>query len=220
MTTNQTRIVIADDHGVLRAGLQALITAQADMSVVGEARDGLEVVRVATETQPDVAILDVEMPHSGEQAVRRLLESSPNLKVLILTMYDDPSLVRRLLEAGASGYVVKDALGDELMTAVRAVREGRRYISISLHNEGWPPAAVVPDLPQAARSLSRREREVMELLAKGFTNQEIGERLHLSARTVGTYRGRLSEKLGLETRADIVRYAMDLGLLDRDTKVH
>jgi DNA-binding NarL/FixJ family response regulator len=216
------RVLIADDHGVLRAGLRTLIAAQPDMEVVGEAADGDEAVRRAAELDPDVIVLDVEMPRTGGlTALHRLRSTCPRARVLILTMHDEPTLVRSALEAGASGFVVKEALGDDLLAAVRTVYQGRGYINMSLAaREGAaapsPQASALPEPGRTMSRLSQREHQVLEMLAQGFTNQEIGARLHLSPRTIGTYRSRLNDKLGLRTRADIVRYALESGLLARE----
>jgi two-component system response regulator NreC len=213
------RILICDDHGILRAGLSAMVGSQADMEVVGLAASADDAIRAAAETKPDVVILDVEMPgRSGLEAMPRIHEACPTARLLMLTMHDDPALVRKSLDLGASGFVVKEALGDDLVAAIRSVHQGRTYINVSLPEEGKPGAAesLAPrgDRGGASR-LSEREHQVLEMLAQGFTNSEIGTRLQLSPRTIGTYRGRINEKLGLRTRADIVQYALDSGLLAR-----
>jgi two-component system response regulator NreC len=214
------RVLIVDDHGVMRAGLQAMISAQADMSVVGSASSGDDALFLATTVRPDVVVLDVEMPgRGGLECLPLLRHSCPDARVLVLTMHDDPGLVRRSFEAGASGYVVKEALGDDLLAAIRTVRNGRSYINVSMSQDGQPTAAsaLEPASDKLADGrLSARERQVLEMLAQGLTNSEIGKRLHLSPRTIGTYRGRLNEKLGLRTRADIVQFALDSGMLARD----
>jgi two-component system response regulator NreC len=211
------RILIVDDHGVLRAGLKAMISAQPDMDVVGLAADGEDALRQASALRPDVVILDIELPGtSGLDVARRLRESCPATRILVLTMHDEPALVREAFEAGASGFVVKEALGDDLLAAVRTVHQGRSYINVSLlEPPGNAPGKGVPiELPNGSR-LSEREHQVLEMLAQGFTNAEIGQKLFLSPRTIGTYRGRINEKLGLRTRADIVQYALDTGILTR-----
>ena len=214
-------ILLADDHGIVRAGLRSLLSSHTDLEVVAEAQDGTEAIALAQEKQPDVAVLDVEMPGvTGIEATERIRETCPNTKVLILTMHDDQALVRAAVAAGAGGYLVKDGVGAELVTAIRAVHQGRSYLNVSLaggelqevlHKERGGKTGSGSEL------LSPREREVLELLAHGFTNQEIANQLHLSTKTVGTHRGRISEKLGLRTRADIVRYALESGLLTPST---
>ena len=211
------RVLIADDHAVLRAGLRMLITAQPDMEVVGEAADGDEAVRKTLETRPDVAIVDITMPGSGGiNAIERIRGASPATRVLVLTMHDVPAYLRSALAAGASGYVVKRAADAELLSAIRGVHRGRTVLD--------PTLAVMvvrralgkkqPGEPLGGRGnvLSPREREVLDLVAQGYTNQQMADRLGLSVKTVETYRSRLVEKLGLQSRADLVRYAIDSGL--------
>jgi two-component system response regulator NreC len=214
------RVLIVDDHGVMRAGLQAMISAQADMAVVGCASSGDDALFLAPKARPDVIVLDVEMPgRGGLECMPLLRHACPDARVLVLTMHDDPVLVRRSFEAGASGYVVKEALGDDLLAAIRTVHHGRSYINVSMPQDGQATAASALE-PAGDKlvddRLSGRERQVLEMLAQGLTNSEIGKRLHLSPRTIGTYRGRLNEKLGLRTRADIVQFALDSGMLARD----
>lgn len=218
--TGKIRILIVDDHGVMRAGLKALLDAQPDMRVVGEAGDGESAVEMAREINPDVVVLDLELPGmSGIQATQKIRESCPDTHVLALSMHEDRSFVRAVMAAGGAGYVAKNALGDELVSAIRTVHKERTYINVPYSRR---EADRVLDGRQEDRSgkagrgienLSDRERQVLELLAQGYTNQQIGERLRLSAKTIGTYRFRLSEKLGLDTRADIVRFALETGLL-------
>lgn len=215
------RVFIADDHAVLRSGLRLLINGQPDMEVVGEAADGLEAEQRIPATAPDVALIDLSMPsHDGFHAIRQVSRASPATRVLVLTMHDDPGYLRLALSAGAAGYVVKTAVDSELLTAIRTVAQGRTFVDLSCDPDRMfadPPAADrnrmrrptdPPDQP-----LSRREREVLTHVARGFTNQEIAAQLKLSAKTVETYRARLMVKLGLRSRADLVRYALDHGVL-------
>jgi len=207
------RVLIADDHAVLRAGLRLLINAQPDMEVVGEAADGAEAVAQARALQPQVLTLDLAMPgNSGVDTITQLRRECPHTRVLVLTMHDDPAYLRAVLAAGGSGYVVKTAADTELLSAIRAVHQGRTFVNLSLTDSvvqtvvGSPPGS-------ALEVLSAREREVVTLLAQGFTNQEAADRLFLSVKTVETYRARLMSKLGLASRADLVRYALETGLL-------
>jgi two-component system, NarL family, response regulator NreC len=212
------RILIADDHAVLRAGLRMLIGAQADMEVIGEAADGEEAVRRAAELKPDVALLDITMPGMGGiKAIEEIRRRAPETRVLVLTMHDVPAYLRSVLAAGGSGYVVKRAADAELLSAIRGVYRGRtvldpnlavRVVQGGIGRRGSAPASGRPP----ASPLSQREREVLDLVAQGFTNQQMADRLGLSVKTVETYRSRLVEKLGLRSRADLVRYAMDSGL--------
>jgi len=211
------RVLIADDHAVLRAGLKVLIGAQPDMEVVAEAADGEEAVQKSAETRPDVALLDITMPGSGGiKAIERIREDSPSTRVLVLTMHDVPAYLRSALGAGATGYVVKRAADSELLSAIRGVHRGRTVLDPTLAVmvvQGAIGKRVAGGQPVGSASLlSPREREVLDLVAQGYTNQQIADRLGLSIKTVETYRSRLVEKLGLRSRADLVRYALDSGL--------
>jgi two-component system, NarL family, response regulator NreC len=211
------RILIADDHTVLRAGLRMLIGAQPDMEVVGEAADGEAAVRKALETRPDVVLMDITMPGSGGlKAIERMREECPKSRVLVLTMHDVPAYLHSALAAGAAGYVVKSAADSELLSAIRSVRRGRTVLDPALAAT-VVQAALRKRVPGAQvggslNLLSPREREVLDLVAQGYTNRQIADRLGLSVKTVETYRTRLVEKLGLRSRADLVRYAVDSGL--------
>jgi len=209
------RILLADDHAVLRAGLRMLISSQRDLEVVGEASDGDEAVRKAAALRPDVALVDITMPGSGGiKAIERIRQAAPATRVVVLTMHDVPAYLRAALAAGASGYVVKRAADSDLLAAIRDVHRGRTVLDPAL------AARVVhgglrrrgPAGPTPTALLSQREREVLELVAQGFTNQQIADHLGLSVKTVETYRARLVEKLGLQSRAELVRYALDSGL--------
>lgn len=207
----KTRVLLADDHAILRAGLALMINAQADMEVAAEAADGLEAVEKARKIKPDVVILDLTMPElSGLRALHRLQEECPESRVLILTMHDDPAYGRSLLAAGALGYVTKKAADRELLLAIRAVREGRHFVDITQAEELLPNAR----RRNAAHDLlSPREREVLIFLARGFTHREIAEKVNLSIKTIETYLARIGQKLGVRRRAALVQYAMDTGLL-------
>ena len=217
------RIVIADDHTILRAGLSSLLSAQPDMEVVGEAVDGEEAVAQALATEPDVLLLDISMPNSGGiQAISRIREASEGTRVLILTMHDDQAYLRSALAAGGSGYLVKRAADTELLAAIRTVHQGRSYIDVSLDEGALRPVHLGDGAgkgnAQPLSILSERERQVLEFVALGYTHKEVAERLSVSVKTVETYRGRLSDKLGLRSRAELVRYAIDAGLLRRDAQ--
>ena len=204
------RVMLADDHAILRAGLRMLLDAQPDMAVVAEAGDGEEAIRRATDSRPDVAVVDLTMPGlSGVETLEGLRREVPATRLLVLTMHDDPGYARLAMAAGASGHVIKDAESGELLTAIRAVHRGRTFVQV-----GTEAAPADPPHP-ATPALSPRERQVLEMLAHGYTNREVADRLSLSVKTVETHRARLSDKLGLHTRADLVRLAIDLGLLGR-----
>lgn len=208
------RVLIADDHAVLRAGLRVLIDAQPDMEVVGEAADGEEAARKAVDMRPDVALIDITMPGSGGiKAIGRIMDACPQTRVLVLTMHDVPGYLRSALAAGATGYVVKRAADSELLSAIRGVHRGRTVLDPALATAVVQGALGKKASPgQPANPLSPREREVLDLVAQGYTNQQVADRLGLSVKTVETYRARLVEKLGLRSRADLVRYALDSGL--------
>lgn len=196
-----------------------LIGGQPDMEVVGEAADGESAVRQVLETRPDVALVDITMPGiGGIKAIERIRQVRPETRVLVLTMHDVPAYLRSVLAAGASGYVVKRAADSELLSAIRGVHRGRTVLDPALATRvvqgGLRRRSASASTAKGPSSvLSQREREVLELVAQGFTNQQIADRLGLSVKTVETYRSRLVEKLGLRSRADLVRYALDSGLL-------
>ena len=204
------RLLLADDHAILRAGLKMLLDAQPDMLVVAEASDGEEAVRRALATRPDVAVIDLTMPGlSGVETLQRLRRELPSARLLVLTMHDDPGYARVTQAAGAAGHVIKDSESSELLAAIRAVHRGRTFVV------GTAARAGQRESLGPAPALSPRERQVLELLARGHTNREIAGRLFLSVKTVETHRARLSDKLGLHRRADLVRLALELGLLRR-----
>jgi two-component system response regulator NreC len=214
------RVLIADDHAILRAGLRMLINAQPDMEVVGEAADGPEALRYAGEANPDVLTLDLTMPGgSGVKTLERLRQECPQTRVLVVTMHEDPAYLHAALAAGGSGYVVKSAADGELLTAIRALAQGRTFVSMKLTDSDTPQIfghqATSTQSPPRARAspLSPREQDVLKLLAQGYTNQEVGTRMHLSVKTIETHRARLLDKLGLRSRAELTRYALEMGLL-------
>jgi DNA-binding NarL/FixJ family response regulator len=214
------RVLLADEHAILRAGLRILINAQNDMEVVAEAGDGHEVLRQAEAAEPDVVVLDIVLPEvRGLKVIEHLRERCSRARVLVFSTQEEASYIRTALAAGATGYVVKTATETELLTAIRAVRLGRTFVAAQL-STGQVQAVLGSRRSGTRRSadrpgglLSARELEVLELLAQGHTNQEIGDRLHLSVKTVETYRLRISDKLGLRGRANLTRYAADMGLL-------
>jgi two-component system response regulator NreC len=206
-------VLIVDDHPVVRSGLKLLLDAEADMEAVGEAGNLQEAVFRARSTKPDVILMDIVMPGaSGIEATRAVLREQAEAKVLVLSMQDDPTYVREAFAAGASGYILKEAADQELVGAVREVARGARYVHPALGARLFEAEA-----EEKARSdadpLSDREREVLRLLALGHTNQEIAKSLFLSVRTIETHRAHIMQKLGLSTRAELVRYAMQQGLL-------
>lgn len=212
------RVFLADDHAVLRDGIHALIEAQTDMTVVGEASDGQRAIAGCRELQPDVAVLDVAMPGCGGiEATGAIRQSCAATRVLILTMHETPEILGAAVTAGASGYVAKSTAGRELVGAIRDVHQGRSPIRASFAGDSLPApfeAGVAPAQPALESDhLSQREGEVLEGLALGYTNKEIAEQLGLAPKSVDTYRIRLQTKLGLKGRAQLVRYALDHGFL-------
>ena len=208
------RVLVVDDHAVVRAGLRLLLDAQDDIETVGEAGDAREAIFEARSTKPDVVLMDVVLGgKSGIEVTPELLHEQPETRVLVLSMQDDPRYVREAFAAGAHGYVLKEAADAELVTAVREVARGGRYVHPAL---GARMAAADAAAADAAEHdpLSDREREVLRLLALGHTNQEIAQMLYISVRTAETHRAHIMQKLRLETRAELVRYALAQGLLE------
>jgi len=209
------RVLIVDDHAVVRAGLRLLLDAEDDIETVGEAGDAREAVFEVRSSKPDVVLMDVGLGSgkSGIEATPEMLRELPDTKVLVLSMQDDPRYVREAFAAGASGYVLKEAADNELVTAVREVAGGGRYVDPAL---GARIAVADAEAARAAEEdpLSDREREVLRLLALGHTNQEIAQTLFISVRTAETHRAHIMQKLRINTRAELVRYAIAQGLLD------
>jgi two-component system response regulator NreC len=210
------RILIADDHGVLRAGLRALLNAEPDFEVVGEAADGHAAVRLAEELRPDLALLDLSMPGlDGIQVTRQLKQMLPGIRTLILTVHEDEGLLREAIKAGASGYIVKRAVEAELISAIHAISSGNLYVHPSMTRvllRDLSPTLVPEEAP--SEPLTPREIEVLRLIAQGHTNRQVAEALQLSVRTVESHRANLMSKLGISSRAELVRYAMEHDLLE------
>ena len=214
MTTTPIRIMLIDDHAVLRSGLRLLIDAQPDMRVVGEAGTLHQAESSVPSLKPDVITLDLSMPGPhGLAGIERLRAASPASKVLILTMHEDASLVRSALAMGAAGYVVKSVADTELITAIRAVAGGRLFVDSGNRGQQTRGDSLVQTSVAPVDTLSDREREVLIAIAKGFTNQQVADNLHLSVKTVESYRARLMKKLNLSSRADLVRLALEMGVL-------
>src|SRR5215218_9592035 len=216
MMAAKLRVLLADDHNVVRAGLRSLIDAQDDMEAVGEAADGEAICRLAADLAPDVIVMDVSMPIlGGARATERIKRDRPETKVLALTVHEDRGYLQQLLQAGASGYLLKRAAAEDLIHAIRAVARGGTYLDASLTGKvlgGLMGRPARPGSP-AGDMLSDREEEVLRLIARGHTNREIAAQLDVSVKTVETHKARAMEKLGLDSRADIVGHAILRGWL-------
>jgi DNA-binding NarL/FixJ family response regulator len=207
------RILIADDHGIVRSGVKLLLDRQPDMEVVAEAEDGVDALEQAVRLKPDIAVLDVSMPRmTGLQATHEIKQQSPDTQVLILSMHDDERYLFEALRAGASGYVLKRAADKDLVDAVRAASRGEPFLTSTAQQ------ALIRDFidrgEEATDELSPREQEVVKLIAEAHTNREIAEILHLSEKTVESHRGRVLQKLGMRDRVELVRYAIRRGLVE------
>lgn len=212
------RLLLADDHAVVRSGLRLLLEAQPDLAIVGEAENGEEAIRRTAELRPDVVLMDIEMPGmNGIEAARRIKAQSPRTSVLALTMYEDDQYFFEMLRAGASGYVPKRAAPDELASAIRAVSRGEVFIHPSLAGrlvQDYLQRRDVEVQEQATGDLTPREQEVLTLIAQGLSNNEIADQLVISAKTVDRHRENIMRKLNLHNRVDLVKYALRKGLID------
>jgi DNA-binding NarL/FixJ family response regulator len=213
-TTHPIRILIAEDHQLVREGIRSLLSASDDLRVIAEAADGQQALQLAQDLGPDVVIMDVGLPIlNGVEATRQLRAARPDIRVLILTMHDDAATVDRALRAGAQGYMIKGCATEELCEAIRAVHRGAaalhpsisQYVLQGYLREGEGGEAVHDPL-------TSREREILQLIAEGFTSHEIADRLHVKVKTIQNYRSIILDKLGLDTTAALVRYAMRIGL--------
>ena len=212
------RIIIADDHGILRAGLKSLLGADPNLVVVGEANNGTDALRLVKELKPNIALMDIGMPgNEGLDATRQLIRDFPETRVIILTMHEDGALLQETLRAGASGYIIKRAVEAELIDAIYAVNRGIIYIHPSL----MPLLVARPVKGDVAKfsdpdTLTEREKEILTLIVQGYTNREMGDTLNISVRTVETHRSNIMEKLNLHSRVDLVRYAKEHKLIKGD----
>lgn len=209
------RVALCDDHGVVRSGLRHILDDEADIVVVGDAGNAEDAVAIARAERPDVFVMDLGLPGTGGiTATRQVREASPSTAVLILTVHDDVGYLRKAFDAGASGYLVKEAADVELVQAVRTVAGGSQYVHPSLGAALLAPEAARAKVAGPGGELSEREQEVLRLIALGLTNAEIGEQLYVSVRTVETHRAHIHQKLNLKTRAELVGFARDAGLLE------
>jgi two-component system invasion response regulator UvrY len=210
------RVLIADDHGIVRGGIRRLLEDHEDIQVVAEASDGHQAIEKVLETDPDVILLDISMPGmDGLDVTKQLKAINPRIRILILTMHAEEQYAPRLMRAGAMGYVTKHAAPEDLVKAINAVHAGRRFISPTLaENMAWRYLGNEKDLTPV-ECLSDRELQVLNLLAKGNSNQEVADSLHLSVKTIDTYRARVLEKLNLRNNAELTLFAVQNGLIEK-----
>jgi two-component system response regulator NreC len=217
MDDPKIRVLIADDHAVLRAGLEALLNAEPDIEVVGEAADGEEAIRQVEVLEPDVVVMDLTMPHmNGLDAIDHIARRHLDTRILVLTMHEEEQYLMRVMESGAVGFVLKKQADIDLIEAIRQIYKGHVYLgpdATRMLMDYYRHERAEEEMTSQLDLLSEREREVLQLTAEGYTSREIGQQLHISHKTVDTYRQRLMEKLDLHHRVDLVKFALHHGLL-------
>lgn len=211
------RVLVADDHAIIREGLRVMLGNQADMQVVGVAANGREAIQLVDEYEPDITVMDISMPElNGVEAIQQMMPRHPHMQVVVLSIHETKPYVFRALKAGARGYLLKETAGLEVVDAVRAVHRGERYLSQSiselLTTESFQKLESLVDV-SPLEALSPREREILQLVAEGKTSQEISERLFISPKSVDTYRSRLMHKIGVEDMAGVVKFAIQHGVI-------
>jgi two-component system response regulator NreC len=211
-----TRVLIADDHAIVRAGLRALLLEDAEFDLVGEAAGGYEAIELVEKKQPDVLVLDLSMPDlDGISVTRSIKPRFPDLRILILTLHEDEALLREAIKAGAAGYILKRAAESELLTAIKVILRGDLYVDPSmvrtLFSASWQSRVTQPT---SEETLTPREIEILKLIVEGYTNRQIGEYLNISIRTVEGHRANISDKLGLHSRLELVRFAREHGMIE------
>lgn len=215
---DKIRILLADDHALIRSGIATLLQGNADFSIIGEAKDGEEAVQKAKELNPDVVVIDLSMPKlSGVEATKIIKKKFPNIRVLVLTMHENEEYVYQILKSGAGGYVLKSAGKEELSSAIRAVARGEKFFSPRVSQimaEGYLRRAEEDELIRRQEDvpLTRREKEILALVANGLTNQQIADQLYISPRTVDTHRTNIMQKLDIHDVVNLVRYAIEHGI--------
>jgi DNA-binding NarL/FixJ family response regulator len=216
MSDKTLRILMADDHPIVLAGLKALVLGDPDLEIVGEARDGRTARRLASSLRPDVVVLDISLPEmNGAEVARALLEEQPECRILVLTVHEDRATLRQLLDIGVAGYLVKRSAADELLRAIHAVAAGGTYLDPAIAGKVVGSGASGSSRSQGDSTveLSERETDVLRLIANGYSNKEISARLAISVKTIETYKARAMDKLGFKTRVDVVRHAASKGWL-------
>jgi len=210
------KVLIADDHAIVRTGLRALLKSEPTLELVGEASGGYEVMEFVEKTRPDILLLDLSMPDlDGISVTKKIKPQYPDLSILILTVHEDEALLREAMKAGAAGYILKRAAEAELISAIHIILRGDLYIDHSLARTLLTDTVKMPAARQETPApLTQRETEILKLIVQGYTNRQIGEELSISIRTVEGHRANLSEKLGLHSRVELVRYAREHGLIE------
>jgi len=209
------KVLVADDHAIVRAGLRALIAAEPSLELAGEAAGGYEAIDLVEKTHPDVLVLDISMPDlDGIAVVKKVKPRYPDLRILILTVHEDEALLREAIRAGASGYVLKRAAEAELVSAIRIVMRGDLYVDPAMLRSLLLEEKSIRSEPQPVEPLTPREIEVLKLIVQGYTNRQIADKLCISVRTVEGHRANLCGKLGLRSRVELVRYAREHGLIE------
>lgn len=209
------RVLVADDHAIVRTGLRALLNDESSMELVGEASGGYEAMELVEKTQPDVLVLDLSMPDlDGISVTRKIKPNFPYLRILILTLHEDEALLKEAIKAGASGYILKRAAESELISAIRIVLRGDLYVDPSMvRSLLGEPGQPLPAQRTSMENLTPREIDILKLIVEGYTNQQMGEKLSISTRTVEGHRANINDKLGLHSRVELVRYAREHGLI-------
>ncbi len=212
------RVLICDDHTILREGIRMLLNSQSDLQVVGEAMDGRDAIAKARTLKPDVILMDIAMPSlNGLEATKQIRRDDPNARVLVLTMYESDEYVAQMLEAGATGYVLKKVAGSELVYAIRAVYQGEAFLYPSITKrlvEDYLRRIETGQERTASDNLTDREREILQLIAEGHSSKEIADLLSLSVRTVQNHRAHVMQKLGIHDRGDLIKYAIQKGIIE------
>jgi two-component system response regulator NreC len=211
-----SKVVIADDHAIVRGGLRALIHDEIGLDLIGEAAGGYEAIELVEKFHPEVLVLDISMPDlDGISVTRKLKPNFPDLRILILTLHEDEALVKEAIKAGASGYILKRAAESELVTAIQVILRGDMYVDPSmLRSLLGEPQLSSPQAETPVESLTPRETEILKLIVEGYTNRQVGEQLNISIRTVEGHRANISDKLGLHSRLELVRYAREHGMIE------